>query len=174
MPAHYFGRRLLLHTSPSDWDIERDSCSNCLAENCFLCFHQSRSTTCIPASIEEGRRCTPGDIQSMPIPSKYYPRQFDILLVGTNTCLSTRISANPENTVGLRCEAHGRGIRVECLHVDCQCSICHPSPTEFSGSAGDSQCLRYPRTSYEIIDNQFGYLASWLLCLVSIVPECIG
>ena len=174
MPTHYFGRRLLLHTSPSDWDIERGSCSNCLVEDRFLCFHQSGSTTCIPPSIEAGGRCTPRDIQSMPIPSKYYSRQFDILLVGTNTCLSTSISANQKDSLGFCCKARGWGIRIECLRVDSQCSICHSSLTEFSGSAGDSQCFRYPRTSHEIIDDQFGYLASWLFCLVSIVPECIG
>src|SRR3954467_5616914 len=117
MSSDYIHRRILLHPPSSDWNTERDSCNHRVAQNRFIRFHESGSSTCLPASIKEGRRCGSRDLCPMPISTKHNTEQSDVLLVGANFGFPASISTHEEDSMGICGQTNGRSGWTQCFYV---------------------------------------------------------
>jgi hypothetical protein len=107
LSCHNLGRGLLLYPSSFDWHTQRSSRSNSMAEDSFVCVHESRPSTRILAPIAKARRCSAGHLQCLSISSEHLYTEPDLLLVGTNTCLSTCLSAIERDTLDICVETNG-------------------------------------------------------------------
>ena len=98
---------LLLYPPPFDRHIERSPRYNCLAQDCLVRIHQPRSATCIPPSLETGRRCPARDILAMSISAEYNSGEPLLFLVGTYSRLPTSLPSDSQNSLAVCRKTNG-------------------------------------------------------------------